>query len=419
MEITSQAYDDRCELQLNGRFDANWAEHVGKSIESAIRSGQHHIDLQFGRVTYVSSAGIRVLLKYFKQLKNVRGVLRVLNPIPSVQTVLRLSGVAELLGSAEAVSPTRQPEPVARRWERNGVAFESHAQTDGGGLEGRLIGNPEKFSAGGLSINESQRMSFGNGVLGLGLGAFGNDLAEVNGGFGEFLAVGGAAVAQPTDGSSVPDFQMTEGQMIPELNVLYGLSATGNFSRLLRFEAGASPARVITLAELVETGLQEVQGAAAGFAILAESSSLVGATLRQSPTRAKGQSPWIFPGVRDWLSFTTERNDERNLALIVGFAVREPQPDSAAFVRPIGPGTPARGHFHAAAFPYRPVPKGNLNLHETVASLLGTESSQTVMHLLADEREFEGVGQTDLMRGACWVGPLRTLARATSSTTTK
>jgi hypothetical protein len=30
-----------------------------------------------------------------------------------------------------------------------------------------------------------------------------------------------------------------------------------------------------------------------------------------------------------------------------------------------------------------------------------------VMHLLADEREFEGVGQTDLMRGACWLGPLR------------
>jgi hypothetical protein len=29
------------------------------------------------------------------------------------------------------------------------------------------------------------------------------------------------------------------------------------------------------------------------------------------------------------------------------------------------------------------------------------------MHLLADEREFEGVGQTDLMRGACWAGPLR------------
>jgi hypothetical protein len=28
------------------------------------------------------------------------------------------------------------------------------------------------------------------------------------------------------------------------------------------------------------------------------------------------------------------------------------------------------------------------------------------MHLMADERRFEGVGETDLMRGACWVGPL-------------
>ena len=58
-------------------------------------------------------------------------------------------------------------------------------------------------------------------------------------------------------------------------------------------------------------------------------------------------------------------------------------------------------------FPYRPLPKGNLNLKESVAGLLATESAQTVLHLLADEREFEGVGQTDLMRGACWAGPLR------------
>jgi hypothetical protein len=61
-------------------------------------------------------------------------------------------------------------------------------------------------------------------------------------------------------------------------------------------------------------------------------------------------------------------------------------------------------------FPFRPLPKGRLELHETVASVLGTESAQVVMHLLADEREFEGVGETDLMRGACWVSPLDFLA---------
>ncbi len=210
----------------------------------------------------------------------------------------------------------------------------------------------------------------------------------------------------------MPDFQVTEGQLVPEVNVLYGLTATGGFSRLLRFEAAAGERGVIALADLIEAALEDLRTSAAGFVIVAESANLVGATLRQSPILAQGQSPLSFPAIRDWLSFTTERSDERSLALIVGFAQREPLADSSAFLRPIGPGTNAYGHFHAAVFPYRPLPKGNISLRETINGLLATESARTVMHLLADEREFEGVGQTNLMRGACWVGPLRILGPA-------
>src|SRR6185369_14630046 len=178
MEITSQAHEDRYELRLKGRLDANWAEHVSNAVESAIRSGQHHIDLDLADVTYLSSAGIRVLLKYYKQLKAVRGALRVLNPTESVQTVLRLSGVAGVLCCTETVPPAVQPHPVMRRWARNGVTFEAHVQIDGGALDGQLIGDPGRFSAGLLSNTDSQRMSFGNGVFGVGLGAFGHDLSD-------------------------------------------------------------------------------------------------------------------------------------------------------------------------------------------------------------------------------------------------
>jgi hypothetical protein len=184
---------------------------------------------------------------------------------------------------------------------------------------------------------------------------------------------------------------------------------------LLRFEAGQSERRVIALSDLVEAALGNLQTAAAGFVILAESAGVVGATLRQSPVLAASQSPWSFPGVRDLLSFTTERNDERNVVFIVGFAEREPASDIAAFLRPVGPGTSAQGHFHAAVFPYRPLPRGNPGLRDSVSNLLASESAQSVMHLLADEREFEGVGQTDLMRGACWVGPLKTPGSAAST----
>src|SRR4029453_7002884 len=134
----------------------------------------------------------------------------------------------------------------------------------------------------------------------------------------------------------------------------------------------------------VEAALENLQTTAAGFVILAESASVVGATLRQSPILAANQSPWSFPGVRDWLSFTTERTDERNVVFIVGFAERTPASESAAFLRGVGPGTSAQGHFHAAVFPYRPLPKGDLNLKESVADLVGTESAQAVLHLLSD-----------------------------------
>ena len=145
----------------------------------------------------------------------------------------------------------------------------------------------------------------------------------------------------------------------------------------------------------------------------ARSASVVGAMLKQSPTLAEGRSVMSFPAVREWLTFTTERTDERNLVLIVGMAERAPQPQTAVCLRPIGPGTRASGHFHAAVFPYRPLPKGKIELQEMVSSILGSDSAQMVMHLLADEREFEGLGQTDLMRGACWAAPLRLQGRAT------
>src|SRR5262245_25866676 len=97
MEITAHTLDGRHRLHLRGRLDASWADYVANAIESAVRAGQHHIDLHFGAVDYISSAGIRVLLKYYKQLNAVRGALRVVEPIAPVLAVLELSGIASLL----------------------------------------------------------------------------------------------------------------------------------------------------------------------------------------------------------------------------------------------------------------------------------------------------------------------------------
>src|SRR5262249_10909726 len=130
MEISQHPRDGGLTLELKGRFDANWADYVGNAIESAIRAGHHHIDLDLAQVKYVSSAGIRIVVKYFKQLRSVHGALRILHPTETVLSVLELSGIADRLvagppapqspGAAEAAGP-RQTTISTPRWERNGV----------------------------------------------------------------------------------------------------------------------------------------------------------------------------------------------------------------------------------------------------------------------------------------------------------
>src|SRR5215471_6179820 len=112
MIITTQTFEGRHVLQLQGRFDANWADQVGKAIESAIRAGHHQLDLDFAQVDYISSAGIRVLLKYHKQLKAARGTLRVVRPLAAVLTVLELSGIAGTLVAAKTQEATASSKPT-------------------------------------------------------------------------------------------------------------------------------------------------------------------------------------------------------------------------------------------------------------------------------------------------------------------
>jgi hypothetical protein len=74
-------------------------------------------------------------------------------------------------------------------------------------------------------------------------------------------------------------------------------------------------------------------------------------------------------------------------------------------------GTGISGHFHAAAFPYRTIQKGRLDLDATVGVLFENQGPKGLLHLLWDAREATGAGESRFVRGACWVGPIREVSR--------
>ena len=163
----------------------------------------------------------------------------------------------------------------------------------------------------------------------------------------------------------------------------------------------------MTLTELVEACLEIAGTEVAGIAMVAESAGLMGAALRRSPAlQASEAAPFAHPQIREWLSFTAERAYSRSLTLVVGVAARANRQALAPLVRPLGKGPWPAGHFHAAAFSYRPLQKGALDVKTTVTTLFEAETLQGVLHLLSDDREVSGAGQSEFVRGACWIGPI-------------
>jgi hypothetical protein len=185
-------------------------------------------------------------------------------------------------------------------------------------------------------------------------------------------------------------------------------------ARLVRFEAKGEPLhRSVPLSKLAEACLDQAGAQTVGMVLVGETDGLVGAALRRSPVEIPaGNDPFAHPHARDWLSMTSEPEHARSTALVAGVATRAPGPALAPFVRPLsgaGSGSAAggpRGHFHAAVVPFRPLPRGPIEMAPTVGHVLDPGRVETVLHLLGDSRPIVGAGESTFTRGAFWFVPL-------------
>jgi len=405
MEIQTQQLGDALEVKVRGRLDNYWTDHLQRNLEEVIRGGAHVIHLNLSEVSYLSSAGVGLLMKFYRQLQGIGGSFLISQPSEHVKLVVELCRLSPLLFSSKNPAAASPPQAAIRRFTSPGASFEVREYVPEKPLICQRIGDPSLLRGCRFGPEDCRKVAFPEATFGMGLGAFGNDFADAQARFGEFLSVGGSAAYLPTDGTNVPDFIVSSGDLVPEINVLYGVRFEGGFTHLLRFES-VSAVGSISLAELGQVALETSSAPAMGMVMVAESAGLVGAALRRSPALAAGvnNAPFQYPEVRTWMSFSTERLYPQSLALVAGVAAGSECPPLAPLLRPMGTSPLPQGHFHAAAFSYRPLPKGDIDLKTTVTTIFEAESLQGVLHLLTDNREAAGPQQSEFVRGACWIG---------------
>lgn len=100
MDILLEKNDKKLNISLVGRLDTNTAPELDNKLADEIE-GINEIIINLVDLDYISSAGLRVVLKYHKQMTSLKGKLLIVKPKEEVMEVFDMTGFSTFLNIEE------------------------------------------------------------------------------------------------------------------------------------------------------------------------------------------------------------------------------------------------------------------------------------------------------------------------------
>ncbi len=97
MEVSVKQVNGISVMRFEGNLDTNTAPQAQEQIDQLIEGGSAKVLINFEKLNYISSAGLRVLLTTSKKLKASSGDLKICGLNETVQEVFDISGFSSIL----------------------------------------------------------------------------------------------------------------------------------------------------------------------------------------------------------------------------------------------------------------------------------------------------------------------------------
>jgi anti-anti-sigma factor len=396
--ITEESNDSTFVLRVSGRLDANNAAYLDDKLTELVQKGKYLVGLDMKGIDFLSSAGIRILVKQSKAFRAISGELTILVFSEYVQSVLDMVGMTSLFAPKNPVKKDSSGPIVEEELIRAGFRFKRKNLLKGPAKKLQLFGDPSKLVSCSFNETDNHRLKLKEPWFGLGIGAFGQDFEDCKTRYGEFLALGDCLLTLPSDLTVTADYMTRSGLLVPEINCLYGMGIENGFQQEIHFSPDEESS--VSLGTLANTVAEMGNHRQFAMLLIAESNGLVGASIKTPPT--SGIRPFAFPEVRENVKFTTEPAYVREMSISFGIFSKEPDDRLKPFVRIMGRDSLLYGHIHTAAFSYMPLRKNNPNYPESIVALMENTTLLDVLHLLNDNREINGIGESSFRIGYCW-----------------
>lgn len=103
MNITTKEHGTITVLAIEGRLDGLHAQEAEQTFLSLAQGERTRFILDFSRMDYISSAGLRVVLVAAKKLRSVQGRLICAGMSDAVKEIFEMSGFLSILETAGSV----------------------------------------------------------------------------------------------------------------------------------------------------------------------------------------------------------------------------------------------------------------------------------------------------------------------------
>lgn len=308
-----------------GRLDAYKANDLAQEIHDALHDDDRYLVLDLEMCQYLSSGGIRVFVRYRREMARRSGNFALAAVTGYPLKVLGIAGFTSILSlypSAEAaVGALKQTEnhqggPANRSTQSTGdcrISF-SGSVGDTGCASLHIIGDLTNVLYSRIAEPDVQARRFSEVDYSLGLGALGASVADAMPVLGEMITLHGSMVWLPTDGHNTPDFLTPQDPERGDVVVYTGFAATlrGRFHEYLTIRCGDHPMNLTEIYRLVFSHAKTRAGGFSGIvaiALLGIVDGVASTGVKKSPEKTNappdGSSIMSPANLAEWIASDT------------------------------------------------------------------------------------------------------------------
>ena len=347
LTINISTEKDRVILNLSGRLDTLGARELDTTIQHLCGYPDLNLILNMKDIIFLSSAGIRLLIKYIKQCEQSGKQFKLTDVSPQAADVLKMVGLEQLL--PDKIQNTAQDGLIES--VNDHIHFQLH----------QLHEEPANL------ISHSPNSK----IHPFPLQAYDLLIGRDRAGY-EFFSWNNRIVSE------------NQEVFMPA----YCIGTHGSPSHLISFAPDATEDMPLTT--LLKNLLRLSNSRIAGLLLRIDSARLVGlykdneqSMLTTSPVYTP-HSLWIA-GIIQSIIF----------------------PETSQFTRLLSPDGSLSGHLHAALYAEGEEHPPLKDTHEQLEQFPSTQASPTVLHLLYDDRPTEGCGESRVGKGSAWIIKVR------------